>query len=46
MDDTWDIAEDGEQDVDEQVTTAAALQEDAHRWQEDGHNDFADVTGT
>ena len=44
MDDTWDVAEDGEQDVYEQVTAAATLKEDADRWQEDGDDDFADVT--
>ena len=33
----------GEQDVDEQVGTASALEEDTQRWQEDGKDDLADV---
>lgn len=44
MDDAWDVPEDGEQDVDEQVAAATALKEDADRWQEDGDDDFTDVT--
>jgi hypothetical protein len=44
MDDTWDVTEDGEQDIDEQVAAATALEEDADGWQEDGDDDFADVT--
>lgn len=44
MDDAWDVPEDGKEDVDEQVAAAAALEEDADGWQEDGDDDFADVT--
>jgi hypothetical protein len=43
MDNAWDVTEDGEQDVDEQVAAATALQEDTKRWQEDSDDDFADV---
>ena len=43
MDDTWDITEDGEQDVYKQVAAAATLEKDTDRWQEDGEDDFQDV---
>ena len=43
MYDTWDITQDRQEDVDEEVCVAAALEEDAERWKEDGENDFADV---
>ena len=45
MDDTGDVTEDGEQDVDEQVAATATLKEDTKGWQQDGNDDFADVTG-
>lgn len=45
MDDTRDVTEDGQTDVDEQVGTASAFQEDADRGQEDGEDDFADISG-
>lgn len=41
--DTRDITQDRQEDVDEEVCIAAALEEDAERWKEDGENDFADV---
>jgi hypothetical protein len=44
MDDTWDVTEDREQNVDEQVAAAATLKEDTDGWQENGNDDFADVT--
>ena len=37
------LTENGEQDVDEQISTAAALQEDTQRGQDDGKDDLADV---
>ena len=43
MNDTRNIPEAGEQDVNEQVAVATTFKEDADRWQEDGENDFADV---
>ena len=45
MDDAGNVTEDGEQDVDEEVAAETALKEDADRWQEDGEDDFADITG-
>lgn len=43
MDDTGNVTQDGEQDVDEQVGTASALEEDTQRGQENGKDDLADV---
>ena len=43
MNDTRNIPEAGEQDVNEEVAVATAFKEDADGWQEDGENDFADV---
>ncbi|KGM92005.1 uncharacterized protein PADG_11792 [Paracoccidioides brasiliensis Pb18] len=45
MDDTWDIPENGQTDVDEQVGATSTLEEDPERRQEDGKDDFADVSG-
>jgi hypothetical protein len=36
-------AEDGEEDVDQDVSTASALEKDTKRWEEDGEDDLADV---
>lgn len=44
MDNAGNVTEDGEADVDEEVAAATALKEDADRWQEDGDDDFADIT--
>ena len=35
----WDVAQDGETDVDDQIGTKARHQEDADRWAEDGDED-------
>ena len=43
VDDTGNITQDREQDVDEQVRAAAAFEEDTERWQDDGEDDFEDV---
>lgn len=43
VDDTWNVTEDSQQDVDEKVGTAATLEEDTERWEDDGENDLADV---
>lgn len=43
VDDTGDITQDGEQDVDEQISTTPALEENTQRWQEDGKDDLANV---
>ena len=34
---------DGEEDVDEEISTASALEEDSERREEDGNDDLADV---
>jgi hypothetical protein len=45
VDDSGDVTEDGEEDVDEEVGAAAALEEDAEGGEEDGEDDLADVAG-
>jgi hypothetical protein len=45
VDDTGDVTQDGQQDVDEEISTASALQEDTDGRQEDGKNDLADIAG-
>lgn len=44
MDDTWDVAQYREENVDQKVGIATPLEEDTNWWQEDGENDFANVT--
>lgn len=44
MDDTGNVTQDRQQDVDEQVSTASSLKEDTDGGQEDGKNDLEDVT--
>ena len=39
------VTEDGQQDVDEEVGVAAALEEDTKRGQDDGEDDLADIAG-
>lgn len=43
MNDAGNVTEDGEQDVDQKITTAATLEEDTQRWEEDGKDDLADI---
>lgn len=43
MDNARNVAQNRQQDVDEQVGTAAALEEDAERGQDDGEDDLDDV---
>lgn len=43
MDDARNETQDGQQDVDQQVSTASSLQENTEWWQEDGEDDFADI---
>ena len=45
VDDSGDVTEDGEEDVDEEVCATAALEEDADGREEDGEDDLADVAG-
>jgi hypothetical protein len=44
MNDAGNVTEDGQQDVDQKITTTAALEEDTQRWEDDGKDDLADVT--
>ena len=45
VDDTGNVTQDGQQDVDEEVGIAAALKEDTERREEDGKDDLADIAG-
>lgn len=44
MNNARQVTQDGEQDVDEQISTASAFEEYANRRQDDGKNDLEDVT--
>ena len=44
MNDTWDITQDCQKDVDEEVAAAATLKEDTKRREDDGENNLANVT--
>jgi hypothetical protein len=39
------VTKDGQQDVDEEISVAAALEEDTQRRKDDGKEDFADIAG-
>lgn len=39
------VAKDGQQDVDEEISIAAALEEDTQRREDNGKDDLADVAG-
>lgn len=43
MNDAGNVTKDGQQDVDEEVSTAAALEEDTKRRKDDGEDDLDDV---
>ena len=43
VDDTRDVAQDCQEDVDEEIGIATALKEDTKRWEDDGENDLADI---
>ena len=45
VDDTGNVAQDREQDVDEEVCATTTLEEDSERWEKDGEDDFDDITG-
>ena len=45
MDNTGNVTENGQQDVDEKVCTATTLEENADGRKEDGKNDLDDVAG-
>lgn len=44
MDDTGNVTENGEQDVDEEISIAASLEENSERREDDGKDDLANVT--
>ena len=44
MDDTGDVAQNRQQDVDEEVGIATSLKEYTQRWQHDGKNDLANIS--
>jgi len=44
VDDSRNVTKDGQQDVDEEISIAAALEEDTQRRQNDGEEDLAEVT--
>jgi len=43
VNDAGNVTKDCQQDVDEEVSTTSALEEDTKRWEDDGENDLADV---
>jgi hypothetical protein len=43
VDDSRNISQDGQQDVDEEVCSTTALKEDSQRWQKNSQDDLADV---
>ena len=43
MDNSRNVAEDGQQDVDEEIGATATLEEDSERGQHDGADDLDDV---
>lgn len=45
VDNTGNPTQDGQTDVDQEVSTTSALQEDTQRRQDDGENDLANITG-
>jgi hypothetical protein len=45
VDDTGNITEYSEQDVDEEIGVTAALKEDTERWEHDGEDDLDEVAG-
>ena len=44
MNDTWDITQDCQQNVDEEIGIAPSLQEDTDWWEKDGKDDLADIS--
>jgi hypothetical protein len=43
MNDAGNKTKNGEQNIDQKITTAATLEEDTQRREEDGKDDFADI---
>ena len=46
VDDTGNVTQDGKEDVNEEVGTAATLEEDTHGREDDGKEDLADVASS
>ena len=46
MDDTGDVTQDGKQDVDAEISTAATLEENTDGGQNDGKENLADVASS
>lgn len=45
VDDTWEVTQNRQEDIDQEVAAAATLEEYAERRQDDGNDDLADVAG-
>jgi hypothetical protein len=45
VDDSGNVTEDCEEDVDQQIAAAAALEEDTQGREDDGNDDLADIAG-
>jgi hypothetical protein len=45
VDDTGNVTQNCQEDVDEEVGIATALQEDTKRWEDDGKDDLANIAG-
>jgi len=43
VDDTRNVTQNGEQDVDEEISVASSLEKDTERREDDGEDDFADI---
>ena len=43
VDDTRNVTKDGEQDVDQEISSTSSLEENTDRRKEDGKNDLADI---
>ena len=43
VNDTWNVAQYSEKDVNQEIGIAATFEENAKRWQQNGENDFANV---
>jgi len=43
VDDTRQVTEDGQQNVDPEISGASSLKENSQRWKDDGNDDLADV---
>jgi len=43
MDNAWNVPENSQEDVNEEVGIATTFQEDTNRWQDDGEDDLDDV---